>query len=236
MTKNVIMSKTILIHTIGNRDLQFASSVSTKLSRSILESNPEDPDSLVLIKNNSNRGKNFMDCAVELIGMLENPREDKEEILKHMSFPMLEQVCNYAFHHSESSSLDEVVICATTQIRPFYLDTVKIADLIKGYYEELLINKVPGIKKVTYKYMVLDLSPGASREEIFRYCYDEIFNTYIEEGDQVFISHRQGHPDITFSFMLSGLFQSYHYLVPGEGKVNLEKLDVYEKRISNNLP
>lgn len=222
------MPKTLLIHTIGNRDLQFTNQLPAKYVNGYeLEFNKEGMGEYYVIPQ---RSKNSyfrsicQDVIMDLGGL------HASHILDCMRMPMLEAVCQYIYK-KENTLIDRVLLCFTAQPEPFRTDTDKIGEIIENYLEDKLSTRLPQVAEFSYKYMALRLDPEVEKYSIFQYINREVMQTSIQGFDRVFVSPRQGHPDITFAFQICGLFQGFSYLRLGKDGVAVDSLAPYEEII-----
>lgn len=221
------MSKSILIHTIGNRDLQFDRTI-TAAEMKLFEFEENSDENTFYVLKKKYDGGNFNKQSKALLGKL---RLKKHKALKDkIHFPMLEQVCNYVI--SKGIKLDKVVLCVSKQIPPYGTDTNYIADVIHKYFENQLIDEL-GIEEIGYEYMSMNLR---SRQDTFVYCYEKMLPQLVKGYDKVFISHKQGHPSVTFSLILAGLFEPYTYLVSNaKGPVQEENIQFFGNKLKQKL-
>lgn len=226
------MAGTILIHMIGNRDLQFERSItSDELDLFEFEKNSDQTSFLVLKKLvHKDEGKDitFLKQTKKLLGLLAT--EEHKDLKKKIHFPMFTQVAQYV--SAKGFTVDKVVFCVTKQKNEYPTDTNYVADIIKKYFEKDLLEKY-GIKEIAYEKMTMNL---ASRPETFTYCYEKMLPQLVKDYDKVFISHKQGHPFVTFSLLLAGLFKPYTFLVTNaRGVATEEDINFYGNKLKQNL-
>lgn len=194
------MSKTLLIHTLGNRDLQFKGSVPGAFMSRYLEPNSEDHDYYIIRKGGDEPDASFRSYSARVLAELK--AKTGAEILPHLHFTILEQIISFIFNETSCSQLDEVWLLPTKQNKPFIFDTDKIGLIAKEFLISRL-TKNPNIDKVQVRYLKI---AGNNRDVIVQQV-DEICSKI--QHEQVFISANQGLPEVTFAFTLMSILNGY---------------------------
>ncbi len=231
------MAGTVLIHMIGNRDLQFDRTItSDEMELFEFEKNSDQTSFLVLKKlvqkkidqQKEENVVTFLKQTKKLLGLLAT--EKHKDLKSKIHFPMFTQVAEYV--SAKGFTLDRVVFCVTKQKNEYPTDTTYVADIIEKYFEKDLLEKY-GIKEIAYEKMTMNL---ASRPETFSYCYEKMLPQLVKGYDKVFISHKQGHPFVTFSLLLAGLFEPYTFLVTNaKGAATEEDINFYGNKLKQNF-
>lgn len=221
------MNKTILIHTIGNRDLQFFKEEATfkDKERLLLTDNREDERFMVL-KNDWEGDRLFRANSDELLRYLE--ADSAGRLKKNLQFPMLEMAIQHVV--DQKTPVDQIRICVTKQADPHHQDTDYVGKICSQYYFPKLQEKfyIPEIKIEE-----MDVKPDPNKVTVMQ-TVNKILERVLAEGfNHVYISNRQGLPDVTFAFVICGLFQSFHYLsITPRGVVKAD-ISEYEDLIVN---
>lgn len=224
------MSKTVLIHTLGNRDLQFSmdGSIPPIIYKNLLEENTED-EAYLVIKKGSPKGDNYFRKNCKMLSQ-EIAADTENNIIPGIKFPMVDSAIRYIQEECHVSQIDKLVLIATCQAKPFAFDTDELGALIETHLSPYFSQK-PGIEKIEVFY--LEISAVSRQDELglFNGVHKALQNILAEGYDQVFISHKTGLPKVTFALTFAGFFQGYSYLSASDKEVVVEDMSGYEKLI-----
>ncbi|MEZ4851043.1 MAG: hypothetical protein R3B93_20995 [Bacteroidia bacterium] len=222
----------LLIHTLGNRDLQFPKEVGipSGFARKYLADNTEKgaEDFLVIRKSGEKKEPSFRDVSRKIQDEIRHGKH-KEIFTEALRFPMLEQVCRYVL--TQKGQIDRLILCTTLQTPPHGQDTDLVAEMARDYFRREK-PQFPGLKEIRIEYM--NIAPyGRGRDESLRYFHEMIEEQKTQGFDQLYISHNQGLPTATRALDFLGLFQDYTYLsIHPQNGVSVVDNAVYESILS----
>lgn len=206
------MSKTVLLHTLGNRDLQFPKDkgIPSGFARAYLMDNTEiGAENYLVIKKSGGfeEQRSFRDISALI---LKACQDDKEGLIyrQALSFPMLDQAIQYVFQHH--GGLDKLLLCTTHQLPSHAQDTDLVAEIATQHFQEKFKDN-PKVGEILIRY--LNISPTNKGRERMLQQFHQLFQELKEEGfENIYISNNQGLPAATKALDFIGLFQGYHYL------------------------
>ena len=215
------MSKTVLIHTLGNRDIQFSSEakLSAKITETYLSKNTEVGSEYFrhirksTYDTDSEKKLGFRQiCKI----LEERIRKGDEDLKTAMKFPMLEKAGEFVLNQAAVQRIDKLILCPTRQDKPHPMDTDHLAPLaqrfVKGLYSRKHLIDHIEVKPIP-------INPQNPKAKLK--MYEAIENLYTEleaeHFDKIYVSNRQGLPDVTNAFDLMGLFRGYEFLVIRSG-------------------
>ena len=204
------MSKSILIHTIGTRDLQIPIDVPiNQETRDLLGENDEDGRFYVINKR-SDRGQTtttFRDRCQKLLDLY--TQKPDSEVVQKTCFPIVEPAIQYI--KSTQFALDKLVLVPTFQTVPYIFDTDILGKIIKQVF----------LKRIQAQYAIidvevsdLDISAYRRNDEfsLIGSVRDKMDNILQDQYEHVFISHKAGHPSVMNALIFYGCFKNYTYL------------------------
>lgn len=198
----------ILLHTIGNRDLQFPGSSGLPLDfqQAYLEKNTEkDAGSFFVLSKTPGPEpfQTFVKLAQEVRRRYETPRGE-EAYRSAVRFPMLEAVIDFVLRREKL--IDLLILMGTQQSPEHHQDTHPVAKLARSYLQ----NQERPIAEI--QVVNLAASPTASgRKALLEECRHRSA-PFLRPENQVYISNHQGLPDVSRVLDLLGFFQGYTYL------------------------
>lgn len=213
---NLDAMSVLLLHTIGNRDLQFAKSALFPggFQETYLETNFEDQSYFVLRKDSHPGGESFWRRSLNLQHLLKydpNP----EPVRTAMSFPMLEAAIGYVNQHI--GRIDKLVLSTTLQTTPHKYDTDAIGEIAREYLLEHYSRETQ-VGRVFMESM--HIAPvGKGKLDILLH-FHQLMKKLKDQGfAHIIISNQQGLPDASSALTFVGFFQNYTYLSihPKEG-------------------
>lgn len=195
------MSKTLLLHTIGNRDWQFNIDIGSNEVRVLLEQNPENKEfTLVPIKSSKIGGKYeliFRENTEKLAEMYAHNSAAGKELRAQHSFPMLFSACDFVL--KKETHIDELWLIATDQVPHHGSDTVHVAPIAKALIVERYTT--PGGKKkiqnCELSYLKWDFDKNQTEAEVYHFFYAALRQKHLAGFDKIYISCNTGIPDVT---------------------------------------
>ena len=221
----------LLLHTIGNRDLQFAKSalLPGEFQEAYLETNFEDERYFVLRKDSPPGGVSFWRRSLNLQYLLKQ-ETDHESILAAMAFPMLDAAIAWVIKHV--GKIDKLVLSTTLQTTPHKYDTDAIGGIATDYLERHFDPQMQ-ISQICMESM--HIAPiGKGKLDILEYFHHLMQKLRKEGYEQIVISNQQGLPDATAALTFVGFFQNYTYLSihPTEG-VKVVEYHIHERILAD---
>ena len=225
-----MLDKTILIHTIGNRDLQVQNGPDVAIPVSItkLLTDNKEENGYMILKNDRIEEHCFRANSKHLEEHLEYHKESL--LKKHLEFPMLRKVLDHVIHRESETNkrkhIDQIRICVTKQADPHIQDTDYVGKICEKFY-------FPKVKDYVDEIVVeeMNVKPSPDKEKVINVVNDILDRVIADGFKHIYISNKQGLPDVTFAFVFCGLFQSYTYLSITPQGVKEEKNTSYEKLI-----
>lgn len=177
--------KTILIITIGNRDLQIPPEASfPAYFNEILEKGGPDTDNFIIKKAD----RRFLENSKKIL--------DNFEVFESVAvFPMIE----YCLKEIEYS-IDEVVIIATKQDSPDSQDCFYVAEFIRKKYEQ---NKNT---RVNIDYINFPPVDFGRLVDFFSAIYERYYN------DKIYVGNSGGTPDMRAASYFAGMFRNIDFI------------------------
>lgn len=232
------MSKTLLIHTLGNRDLQFRKKgISHDLIEAYsLETNSENPNFYLCVPKTIRKegGKSvgvFRKITEKIQQDLEEEHETAPLIKQSYDFPMLKSACYFV--QKEVEQIDEVRLIGTAQDSQHDFDTLYVTDMAKNYTQKYcatqLQNGQPSILSVKTDFLHWNMHEESTEEEIYTYFY-AILGKYLNEGyDKIYMSCNTGIPDVTAALKALGYWRDEfvylkHLVDRTTGETNTKKM------------
>lgn len=214
--------KTLLVHTIGNRDVQFVKSIEDKIAQELMRDNPEDGAHWVL-QVGLDQYETFWDRTKVLADYLETAVPRTQEYWYHQMYcPMLESVVQYVVERD--LEVGELWLLSTGQLPPYgpyAKDTYHAARLIQQYIiyqkQQKEITPFDAIGKV--KVLRLTCNLQEDRQGILYHVYQWLENAHLEFRD-VYISNKSGLPKVAEALNLAGILTDYHYLSSYKNREN----------------
>lgn len=195
------MSKTLLLHTIGNRDWQFNIDIGNHEVRVLLEQNPENKEfTLVPIKSSTVAGKYellFRENTEKLAQIYKSNSAAGKELRAQHSFPMLFSACDFVL--KKEAQIDELWLIATDQVPHHGFDTVHVAPIAK----EVTIEKFTSPTRKKYiqscelNYLKWAFDNNETEEKVYDFFHAALRQKHVEGFDKIYISCNTGIPDVT---------------------------------------
>lgn len=185
------MGKTLLLHTLGNRDWQFGENIGSDLINSLLTPNQENKCMKVPIKL-------FRDSTQKLKEIFyQNGTTDKEALCKSHTFPMLQSACEFVLKKKEK--VDVLWLIATDQIQLHPSDTLHLAPIAKEVIMDRFttFGEEKRIKDCQINYLPWDLGSNETPQELYTFFHAALKQKYQEGFDTFYFSCDAGVPDIT---------------------------------------
>ncbi|RMG70669.1 MAG: hypothetical protein D6722_08375 [Bacteroidetes bacterium] len=203
------MSRIALLHTLGNRDLQFPRDrgLPPDFARQYLTDNTERgaQNYLVIRKNRQEPG--FRAICARLLRAWNDPQQGPI-FAQAMCFPLLEAAVSYL--ESTVGKPDLIQLCATLQAPPHPQDTDLLGELAMAYWRQRGEADAPA-PQLSLAY--LNVVPGEKGPvRMLRFFHRLLANLREEGYTRIFISHNQGLPQATRTLDLLGFFRDYTYL------------------------
>ena len=206
--------KVLLIHTLGNRDLQFPKDrqLPPDFARDYLTENTEEgaENFLVLHKGRLNEhARNFREISEQVLQSW-HQADSGQGFKAAVCFPMLDQVIDYIL--DMDGQIHQILLCTTHQFPPHGQDTDLVAELAKTYLEE----KHGENSRIKDTAIVrLNISPEPESKARILSHFHKLIEQYRQAGcDKIYISNNQGLPAATQALDFLGLFQPYIFLAP----------------------
>lgn len=205
--------KTLLVHTIGNRDVQFVEDIKEKIKQKLLRSNPEGGHGVLEV--GANKSESFWDRTKALADHLETagPRTT-QYWYDQMDCPMLESVVQYVT--KEEITINQLWLLSTGQdppYGPYIKDTYHAARLIEQYITDQKKQIKPSLFDAIEKVKILRLTRNLQedRQGILFDLHQWLENAHLDFSD-IYISNKGGLPKVTEALNLIGILTDYHYL------------------------
>ena len=203
--------RSILIHTIGNRDLQFSNMVrgDGNFDKDYLEQNKEKgKENFLVIKKGIRNSKHTFNKNSELIlRQLENSSY-AEDLRENLRFPLLESAIQFV-RSQLTYPIDQVLVCTTYQMPAHPFDTFFVGKIVEKY----LGSRVKTGSFHTVKRHVMNIAPvGNLRAKIVKECEQLLEEVKGNNYQKIFISNTAGLPALSEALNLVGFFQGYNYL------------------------
>lgn len=229
------MNKAILLHTLGNRDIQFRTNAPLPgdFVEKCLDTNTEDPHYYVLKKGRKEGQPTFREIC-KIIKRRSEDHNEKKLFQEAMEFPMLAHTCAYVL--KEQDTIQNIWLYATSQPRPFHQDTDVMAPFAAAYLEQNFPNQIVNIH-IEYR----NMSPKPSdRTRILSMFHEDLVKFNQSGFTHIYINNNQGLPQATAALNFLGLFQPYKYLQPGkdtsvEPVSHSQKEEILESLVKNRL-
>lgn len=195
------MSKTLLLHTIGNRDWQFNIDIGINEVRVLLEPNPENKDfTLVPIKSSKVGGEYellFRENTEKLANIYASNSAAGKELRAQHSFPMLSSACDYVL--KKEAKIDLLWLIATDQVPHHGFDTVNVAPIAR----EVTLSKFTTptgemrIQDCELNYLKWDFDKNETEAEVYHFFHAALRQKFLAGFDKMYISCNTGIPDVT---------------------------------------
>lgn len=199
------MSKTLLLHTVGNSDWQFdGSQIDTELASKYLDAAREGKRKMMTLKKAAFR-KNCLDIWDEM--KQQSPEGQSAE--RQQRFPLLEPICDYVIQ--DAGKIDLLVPFFTQQVHTFSTDTDGIFEPLAAYFRFVYTQhaQIASIFPLFKNFSNHDSDTAA----ILHY-FDAFLKEKRAEGyTRIYICATGGLPIISQLLRYVGLFQAYTYLV-----------------------
>ena len=203
------MSRVALLHTLGNRDLQFPRDrgLPPDFARQYLTDNTERGAEQYLVIRKTNEDPVFRAICGRLLRAWDDPQQGPI-FAQAMCFPMLEAAMDYV--QEAMGQVDLIQLCATLQAPPHPLDTDLLGELAMKYWQQRWQDE-PDAPRLSVAYLnVASAEQGPVR--MLRFFHRLLANLREEGYDRIFISHNQGLPQATRTLDMLGFFRDYTYL------------------------
>ena len=205
------MNKAVLIHTLGNRDLQFHSNAAIpgKFARTYFDVNTEDDQYYVLKKGRQEGQATFREICVKIQRKLEDP--DSQKLFEPaIYFPLLQAACTYILQ--DRPKIQQVTLYASLQSPAHHQDTDIVAEFAKAYLERHFPHQ---IQTVHIEYF--NMSPLPNDQARMLSEFNESLERISQQGfSPIYLNNNQGLPQATAILNFLGLFQPYTYLQIGK--------------------
>ena len=222
------MGKTLLIHSLGNRDLQMAKSapVPGDITDRFFDNNMEPGgEGYYVVKK-----QNFRMHCMDLEQSLSYEFSESEYLRQYLELPILQPVMRWVAQ--TQGGIDRLVLLATKQAQPFQLDTDaagKIASQLLQQRYSRPAGTEPLLNEVALEF--IDSEPGPQRKgRMMKTCFELLQDLQKEGFDQIFISPMAGLPDLSEALIFIGYFQAYTYLyhTPKDGRIHQMDFSIQE--------
>ena len=195
------MSKTLLLHTIGNRDWQFNIDIGSNEVRVLLEQNPENKEfTLVPIKSSTVAGKYeliFRDNTEKLVQIYKRNSAAGKELRAQQSFPMLSSACDYVLQ--KETQIDSLWLIATDQVPHHGFDTVHVAPIAEEVIMESFTTPTGKkcIQNCDISYLKAAFDKSETEAEVYNFFHAALRQKHLAGFDKMYFSCNTGMPDVT---------------------------------------
>lgn len=217
------MGKTLLIHTLGNRDWQFGPNIGSDLINSLLEPNKENKFMKVPISP-------FRDSTQKLKEIFyQNNTIDYQALCKSHDFPMLQSACEFVLKREEK--VDVLWLIATDQIHLHPSDTLHLAPIAKAVIMDRFttFGEEKRIKDCQINYLPWNLGLNETAPKLYAFFHAALKLKYKEGFDTFYFSCEAGVPDVThvikvLAFREANCVFLKHKLNKGDGSTYTEDI------------
>ncbi|RMG70674.1 MAG: hypothetical protein D6722_08400 [Bacteroidetes bacterium] len=211
------MGKTLLIHSLGNRDLQLskAAPIPGEFRDKYFEDNSEGLEERVFYVVKKDR---FRDHCRDLHHTLTYglDQAEKAALETHLEMPILMPVLRKVAKRFQG--IDRLMLLATQQPIPFRQDTDEAAKIAALLLHERYSREAPDPKQAWLGEIEIrhfDSKPGPERKaRMIRECAGMLEDAKKDGFDRIFISPVAGLPALTEALIFVGYFQNYTYYEP----------------------
>lgn len=204
--------QTLLVHTIGYRDLQFhKATVDDQLAEKYLVDNRDDPTAMVVSPRSASDGTSFRSMTKAIYERLvEAPEDQRMALLEGAFCPMLDSVAAYV---QAQAPINELWIMASKQEPMYDTDNYFLSKIMELYIQHHRAHHAnspyASIQRVLTQALRSELK--YDRKGVLLEIHS-LFQTVDEQFGQVYISNKGGLPKVTEALHLIGVLTDYHYL------------------------
>lgn len=203
---------TLLVHTIGNRDLQFIAGIEAAIREELLRPNPEGGTNLVFQVGTK---ESFWEQTKAFADHLATASPNTTNYwYPQMSCPMLKSVLQYVAE--QTGTIDQLWLLSTGQVPPYgpyEKDTYHAARLVQQYIEYHKEQEEPSPFDAIGEVRILCLTCNLQkdRQGILWQIHQWLQEVHLNFRN-IYISNSSGLPKVAEALNLVGVLTNYRYL------------------------
>jgi hypothetical protein len=212
------MADTLLIATVGNRDLQLLPEVPLTDDQNALFMHFSEHSNHKVIRRDPKKGIMFRECSKQLRD------QHASSLSEAFCWPMIEGYLQHIRQESGQATPVDVCLVATGQQPPHDTDTDIMADLLAS-----LLEPQAGIDSVWSKQ--INAQPNRdfnSLTTFFTHLFDQLTSQY----SSVYVGNSGGTPLMSSTSQMGGLFRGLHFVyTQADGTTNEQNYQAFEKQV-----